>query len=307
MDVDSLPAFQVIPYQTTLPTGLAPANSPTDGIRVKLTSSWTYCGPLIALPDQNLPPSFHTWAEQTIYGSLLPYLTPFLAFVHQFLARNNLSHYWLTIKATRGTDEFDMPRWHTDDLFYKTDLQKEAATSKPRKGKTMRRIGRAEKKSTNLLLDPSNIPDETKWKLATTLLGPGTLFLTSPIRARAMHNNIKQSIRDQNKDHVCPTVHCVGCATAAESVRVRLAEEFRDYNYTQAQAGECTFFRVGDEEGAVHSEPSCHGDRIFVNVVPGGEEELRGLMRKWGMEFPRAWCVNLPLQIGVEASVRDVW
>jgi hypothetical protein len=32
--------------------------------------------------------------------------------------------------------------------------------------------------------------------------------------------------------------------------------------------------------------------RVFVNVVPGTEEQLRGLMSRWGMEFPRAWCVG---------------
>ncbi|PGH12665.1 hypothetical protein AJ79_04165 [Helicocarpus griseus UAMH5409] len=283
MDVESLPAFKVIPYTTPS------QSSPTGPIRLKLSSTWTYCGPLLTLPNQTLPASFHTWAEQTIAGSLLPYLTPFLNFVHDFLLKNNLSHYWLTIKATKGTDEFDIPRWHTDDLFYSKDRPTPLYGSSSNKGRP----------------DLSQA-GETKWKLATALLGPGTLFLTSPARTRAVHNGIKQSVRDENKGHVCPQVRCVGCATAADTVRQRLAEEFRDAGFVQAGPGECTFFRVGDEEGAVHSEPPCHGDRIFVNVVPGREEELRELMRRWGMEFPRAWCLGLPLQFG-EGQVRDVW
>ncbi|PGH29869.1 hypothetical protein GX50_07388 [[Emmonsia] crescens] len=271
MDAESHAAFTVMPYIPPFHT------SPTAGISLKLSSSWTYCGPLLTLPNQRLPSSFSTWSEQTVNGSILPALTQFLSFVNEFLLKNNLSHYWLTIKASTGTDEFDMPRWHTDDLFYS-------------------RAG----------VDPITKVRETKWKLATALLGPGTLFLTSPARARAVHNQIKQSVREETKEHLCPPVRCVGCATAAESVRVRLAEEFRDHGYVQAKPGECTFFRVGDDEGAVHSEPPCHGDRIFVNVVPGREEELRELMRKWGMQFPRAWCLDLPLQFD-SGEIRDTW
>ncbi|EEH07579.1 conserved hypothetical protein [Histoplasma capsulatum G186AR] len=271
LDVEAHAAFTVMPYISPSQT------SPTAGITLKLSSSWTYCGPLLNLPLQNPPPSFYTWSEQTVNGSILPALTQFISFANEFLLKNNLSHYWLTIKASRGTEEFDMPRWHTDDLFYSKGDE-----------------------------DPITKLRETKWKLATTLLGPSTLFLTSPARTRSIHNRIKQSVRDESKKHLCAPVRCVGCATAAESVRLRLAEEFRDHGYVQAGPGECTFFRVGDDEGAVHSEPPSHGDRIFVNVVPGREEELKELMKKWGMQFPRAWCLDLPLQLSM-GPVRDTW
>ena len=62
----------------------------------------------------------------------------------------------------------------------------------------------------------------------------------------------------------------------------------------QAREGEMAFFRVGRREGAVHSEPPCGMERVFVNVVPGGEEELRELMARWGRRFPRAWCLGVP-------------
>ncbi|OJD17517.1 hypothetical protein AJ78_02386 [Emergomyces pasteurianus Ep9510] len=271
MDVRAHAAFTVMPYIPPSQT------SPTAGISLKLSSSWTYCGPLLNLPNQTLPQSFSTWSEQTVNGSILPALTQFLSFVNEFLLKNNLSHYWLTIKASRGTNEFDMPRWHTDDLFYsKAGFQ------------------------------PKTKGQETKWKLAAALIGPGTLFLTSPNRARSIHNKIKMSVREESREHLCAPVRCVGCATAAESVRLRLAETFRDHGYVQAGPGECTFFRVGDDAGAVHSEPPYHEDRIFVNVVPGREEELRELMQKWGMQFPRAWCLDLPLQFGNGGQVRDI-
>ncbi len=40
----------------------------------------------------------------------------------------------------------------------------------------------------------------------------------------------------------------------------------------------------------MHSEPRCDVDRVFVNVIPGVEEDLRVLMGRFGMLFPRAWC-----------------
>ncbi|KAA8648523.1 hypothetical protein EYZ11_008819 [Aspergillus tanneri] len=85
---------------------------------------------------------------------------------------------------------------------------------------------------------------------------------------------------------------CLGCATAAEDVRMRLAHQLKGYDTVQTQPGECVFFRVGSDDGAIHSEPRMdRDDRIFVNVVPGTEEELRTLLQRWGMEFPRAWCL----------------
>ena len=95
------------------------------------------------------------------------------------------------------------------------------------------------------------------------------------------------------REHHCTSIRCVGCATAAESVRKRLAAELAPYGISQAARGECAFFRVGEESGAVHSEPCMSdGDRVFVNVVPGTREELKSLLAKWGMGFPRTWWVG---------------
>lgn len=71
----------------------------------------------------------------------------------------------------------------------------------------------------------------------------------------------------------------------------------------QFKFGEAAFFRIGEEEGAVHSEPPCHVDRVFVNVVPGTEQNLRKLMSRYGMEFPRAWSLGLPL--GIDSSADE--
>jgi hypothetical protein len=77
-------------------------------------------------------------------------------------------------------------------------------------------------------------------------------------------------------------------------MRETLARDFAHEKTESPAYGEVAFFRLGNEEGAVHSEPPTHEDRIFVNIVPGSEEELTELMGRWGMKFPRAWSFGVP-------------
>ncbi|KAJ5196924.1 hypothetical protein N7449_007403 [Penicillium cf. viridicatum] len=332
MDVKSLPDFRFIPY----PVEAKELLPPDEPITLNTSSSWTYCGPLLTLESCNLPSSFNTWAEATLSGSILPSLFSFLAYVHDFLTKNNQSHYWLTIRASKGSDEFDTPRWHTDDLFFSplkppinhrresllspiTNLLKSTWTGPTTNQDLSTSISHSNIQTNHhdhypehtppTAQIPSTSPTPTNWKLTTTLLGPGTLFIPPATNhlARATQKAVKTAARAADPNHMCVSVRCVGCAMAAESVRARLAVELGGHGTVQASAGECVFFRVGEDKGAVHSEPRSHGDRVFVNVVPGHEADLRALMAKWGMEYPRAWCVGLPLVIGEgEECLRDV-
>ncbi|KXG50065.1 uncharacterized protein PGRI_060320 [Penicillium griseofulvum] len=333
MDVKKLPSFGFFPYPAKYPSESKELLPTDDPITLNTSSSWTYCGPLLTLEACNLPSSFNTWAEATINGSILPSLFSFLLYVHDFLTKNNQSHYWLTIRASIGSDEFDTPRWHTDDLFFSpsqspikharheslfspiTNLLK-STWAGPTKSQPPTTISPSNPQdehdhppTTPTAQIPSISPTPTNWKLTTTLLGPGTLFIppTTNHLARATQQAAKTAARAANPDHTCASVRCVGCAMVADSVRAQLAVELGGHGVVQASAGECVFFRVGEDEGAVHSEPRSHGDRVFVNVVPGHEADLRALMAKWGMEYPRAWCVGLPLVIGEgEECLRDI-
>lgn len=286
-------------------------------LSLKASSSWSYCGPLLSVYPDLLPTSFHSWVKSTVIGTLDEPFVSFLKFVHGFLETNYISNYWITIRATKGTHEFDVPRWHTDDLFFSplpsqrrrsslstlpTTIKIGRRTSSPRQRAYSRNLT-----STKDTPSPSQAQvtathkNPTNWKLSTTLLGPGTLFIghkTSPL-ARQIEQNAKKTVRNSRPDHMCLSVRCLGCSAAAESVRQRLADELGRCDIVQAQRGECAFFKVGVDQGAVHSEPMCHGDRIFVNVVPGHEADLRNLMAKWGMEYPRAWCVGMPAYQGL--------
>lgn len=177
-------------------------------------------------------------------------------------------------------------RWHTDDLFFDYDGEKDRVglSQAPRKGDQAKGNKNKEKDQKN----------KAYWKLATTLLGPGTLFLRDSIQARRTQRAAKAAECAKRGEHTCSNFRCLGCLDAVEAVRQTLAKSFASDEVESPKYGQVAFFRLGDEEGAVHSEPPCHQDRIFVNVVPGGEDELRGLMARWGMGFPRAWSFGVP-------------
>lgn len=314
MDARSLPDFKFLSFSIDgINVDDEKLISPFDDpISLKASSSWSYCGPLLSIYPDLLPSSFHSWVNSTVSGSLNEPFVSFLKFVHAFLEANHISNYWITIRATQGTHEFDTPRWHTDDLFFSplpsqhrrlslstfpTTIKRDRRTNSSWRGAHSRNFSSTDHTPSSsyaqVITTHTNPPT---WKLSTTLLGPGTLFIgheTSPL-ARQVQRDAKRAVRESSPGHICPSVRCLGCSAAAESVRRRLSDELGRCDITQAQRGECAFFKIGEDEGAVHSEPMCHADRIFVNVVPGHEADLKNLMAKWGMEYPRAWSVGLP-------------
>ena len=246
-------------------------------ISVTRNTFWSYCGPLLR-DEEDLPANLHEWASATLSKSLLPILLPFLSYANGFITRSGLDHYWLTIRATKATSEYDRPRWHTDDMFFASSggLGSGAQiTDNRRSGGMCERLPAL----------------ETDWKMCGTLLGPPTMFIPDEHQATArdIQRSTKQALAT---DHSCTSIRCVGCATTADAVREKLGNEFSRLGTAQAAPGECSFFRIGHDKGAVHSEPSMRaGDRIFINIVPGKKAELGALMSKWGMDFPWAWWI----------------
>ncbi|KAI1400718.1 hypothetical protein F4819DRAFT_359277 [Hypoxylon fuscum] len=243
-------------------------------LSVKKDAFWSYCGPLLSGSD-DLPSSLHDWTDAALSSSLLPLLLPFLKFANDFITRNGLDHYWLTIRATKATTEFNKPRWHTDDMFFSRSFNGGLRAPSLRKSKEGER----------------KLDLETDWKLCTTLLGPATMFIGAEYQEAARETS-RETKRALATDHTCTSIRCVGCAATADAVRDRLTTELAPFDSVQAAPGECSVFRIGQERGAVHSEPCMsRGDRIFINVVPGKRDELAGLMTKWGMAFPRSWWI----------------
>jgi hypothetical protein len=277
MAIDSLLRYgshALVPY---LDHGSSIASSNLPPLTLLNTSTWTYCGPLLRADADGLPQSFHTWASSTIDGDILPRLLPFLRFLCDFLRKSGAEHYWLTIRTTKPTTAYDTTRWHTDDVFFDSDGERDRVGSDQSRSRKNR-----EKK-------------KRYWKLATTLLGPGTLFLKDGARARKIQRQAKRAECDSRGEHICTQFRCLSCLDAVEAVRQTLTTAFKNDEIDSPKFGEAAFFRLGDEDGAVHSEPPCHTDRIFVNVVPGTKNELKALMKRWGLGYPRAWCFGVPV------------
>ncbi|KAJ5223504.1 hypothetical protein N7468_008046 [Penicillium chermesinum] len=283
MNTQSFPDFKILPYKSKTAPDEKPPWSLNHPISLKQPSSWTYCGPLLEL-DLKQPSSFQKWHDATINGSLIQPLVSFLGYAHEILTSNNISHYWLTIRASTGSSEFDIPRWHTDELFF---------APQPSKRPTHRRsssirdaISRAQrltathagKRSRAILFDEdlplsqaqiaTSSPSPTNWKLTTTLLGPGTLFIgpeTGAV-ARKVQQKVKQTIREEHPNHPCSSIRCVGCATASEAVRARLAFALSPHGIVQARRGECVFFLGGGRKRGPSIQNPAHMEIEYSSI-----------------------------------------
>ncbi|KAF3038960.1 hypothetical protein E8E12_000849 [Didymella heteroderae] len=280
-------AYAFIPYQASSLPSTSPA-SDAPSFKIKHTSTWTYCGPLLS-PSQ-LPSSLHTWstAATSSPSALLRRLIPLLTFLHSFLISAGVHHYWLTLRATTPTHEYDTPRWHVDDDFF-------AAFPSAAPGDSKANGQDKGSKTTGKKYSDGH----GGWKLCTTLLGPSTLFLPICLNATALSTlrAVKQ-VEAEKRSHVCTSIRCGGCFDTGLAVRCTLSSLFAFSEAVQAEDGEIAFFRTGEAQGAVHSEPRCDVDRVFVNVVPGTEEDLRTLMGQFGMGFPRAWSLGVGWDVG---------
>ncbi|CAG7555221.1 unnamed protein product [Fusarium equiseti] len=251
-----------------------------DEIAVKRTAYWSHCGPLIDT-SEGLPSTFHDFGKRTFTGSVQDRLIPFLNRANSVLRDKGFQHYFLTIRASTPTHKFDRPRWHTDELFFTDTLPGTRLGLKSPYEKAHQNNG-------------------MNWKICTTLLGPSTLFIPQAHQSSA--RTAQESARHAaSTEHNCSFITCIACAAASDAVRNELAATLGPCGAEVAELGECAVFKVGRELGAVHSEPCMsegNSGRVFVNVVPGTEAELKELMGRWGMEFPRQWEFPRPLGIG---------
>jgi hypothetical protein len=297
--------FQFLRYESESP------DSSWQPITLWTTTSWSHAGAV--LNPASLPAGYHAWANATVKsGNLLTLLTPFLNFLHKWLAETHMTHYLLTIRAQKSTSEFDRPRWHVDRRFFENPSLALSSSSVSGSDSESEKVRNGRRRVASV------------WKVATALIGPGTLFLKDSKRGLELQRRIERELKMKQKKkghyavdekHVCRTFRCLGCAEMADAVRVKLAEavEKEGLEVVQMGAGEVSIFRADGEDGggeyregsgvgaAMHSEPPMgEGDRVFVHVVPGTEDEVRRLVEGWGMEFPRDWSVGVLVNWGAD-------
>lgn len=176
------------------------------------------------------------------------------------------------MRATTPTKEYDVRRWHVDEEFFAPDFTYSSFS----------RHGRLNH-------------NRNDWKLCATLLGPSTVFLRDNTSALRVLRKANEEERTDNQ-HLCTETRCLGCSTYADAVRAKLGTLLSSHEEVVPPPHAVAVFKTGHKHGAVHSEPRCNVDRVFVNVVPGTEEELKTLMGRWGMGWPRAWCLGVDVR-----------
>lgn len=282
-------AYIFIPYlppQPLLP--LSPTPELQETLHIHHPSSWSYTGPLLPASPSSLPPSFHTWSQHTFSSPslFLSHLLPLLSFLWTFLPEQGLQNYWLTIRATTPTVAYDIPRWHVDEDIFAPGF----STTRAVAGYTT--TSRMQDKGSEKNARSSRTEEQGSWKMAATLLGPTTLFLSRNDVALATLHSTTATVRRTTPSHSCTSTRCLGCSTTHTHLRYRLASSLSQLPVDTPRIGEIAVLKTGWEDGAVHSEPPCGVERVFVNIVPGGEEGLRRVAGRWGMGWPRAWVLN---------------
>ncbi|CEI61878.1 hypothetical protein FVEN_g2934 [Fusarium venenatum] len=148
---------------------------------------------------------------------------------------------WFTIRSTKPTDEFNIPRWHQDGPMYPYDKGRE---------------------------------EVVRSKYALTLLGPPTLMLVPDEDAFATERQgIAQHFWWQEKDTHRPSAE--EWDEADLKLRKWLENEFKETPRVQIEHGQIVRFSWGRDNSPLHSEPDIICDRIFISVLYGSESELR--------------------------------
>lgn len=164
---------------------------------------------------------------------------------------------WLTIRATKPSDAFEVPRWHQDGLMFPCD---------------------------------EGLEDIVRSKYALTMLGPTTLMLQPEAHIfKTFHEGeFKHFWWFQTSNNHQPTEEEED--EANDALRYWLAEELEEEPQLPVKDGEIVRFSWGRKDSPVHSEPDLISDRVFMTVLYGSEAEIRRMCEwrnaKYG-EFAR--------------------
>ncbi len=152
---------------------------------------------------------------------------------------------WISIRAFKSDDAYNVPRWHTDGYYYL-----------PYSG--------------------------SQRKVATALKGPGTLFCKVSEDVRAKIDQIQsEPFRGLTEKEVKSLTKAELEAMTKRS-RMKLAELLENHPIVQLPAGEGMLWIVGDQHlAAVHSEPPIHEDRLFISILPGTHDQIKELHDTW--------------------------
>ena len=161
---------------------------------------------------------------------------------------------WFTIRVTKPSNFFDVPRWHQDGRMFRYDEGRETVV---------------------------------RSKYALTLMGPPTLLLpTKPTVFETIAEGEKQFLWWRNDSSKKSTEE--ERQETGDALRLWLADEFKDVERVLVGNGEIARFSWGRKDSPVHSEPPMTTDRVFMTVLFGSETELMNMCELREAEFGRS-------------------
>jgi hypothetical protein len=211
------------------------------------SSTFNYYGPV----QSSLASEASQFLATTTDAGKLEVASTIASFIHATQddcigGANEKTACWLTIRVTKPTDEFKVPRWHQDGRMFPCDLGRE---------------------------------NEVRSKYALALLGPRTLMLQPNASVFSTYQRgLKEHYWWHGTHGEAPTEEE---EEKADSIlRHWLAAEFKDASRVPVGDGEVVRFSWGCEDSPMHSEPDMVCDRVFVSVLYGSEHEIR-MMCEW--------------------------
>ena len=146
---------------------------------------------------------------------------------------------WVLLRAFVPNELYDVPRWHTDGVYYRSE-------------------------------------GNCCYKLVYALQGPSTLFLELPDQIRTDFFKIQNKTFAGMTSAEIKSLSRRQLDDLRLGDRIKLAELVADFYVHEAPANVGTIFATGNPvRAAIHSEPPIHENRLFMSIVPGTYEQIQ--------------------------------
>jgi len=147
---------------------------------------------------------------------------------------------WLTIRVTLPSYRFDIPRWHKDGRFFKSDRE--------------------------------------QLKFLTVLKGPGTLFIKKSNKVNEIYNKYREKKFNEYNKLKEKTILNQEIETKYKKIFAKEFSQ-KKYKHNQLGSKKGLIFLTGSNKnnlkyGLLHSEPNIDTPRFFISIVPGSETEI---------------------------------
>ena len=170
--------------------------------------------------------------------------------INNIIDSYNTKYCWMTIRVTLQHNEFDIPRWHKDGRFFKSD--------------------------------------SIQSKFVTVLKGPGTLFIKESKKVNDIYDKHNNDILKSYIKHKITTSLDDKIETKYRKILANKFKKIKQHQLGPNQG--LIFVNgnknnnIGFDEnnkliGLMHSEPKNDTPRIFISILPGSETDIINLQK----------------------------